>query len=77
MAPNFKDSDYYLIRDPEIRESDVEERSENNPAQDSQHPEPGLVFERSRRVEEEGGHDDDQRQRIVVRLERIEKNIQL
>ncbi len=59
----------YLISHPEISESDVEERSQNNSTQDSKHPESGLMLERSGWIEEKRGHDDDQGKGIVVGLQ--------
>jgi hypothetical protein len=60
----------HLISHPEVCESDIEERGKNDPTQDSQQPKSGLVFEGLRRVQEERGHDDHQRQRVIVSLKR-------
>ncbi len=64
-----------LISHPEISESDVEERSQNNSTQDSKHPESGLMLEGSGWIEEKRGHDDDQGKGIVVGLQYKVKHI--
>jgi hypothetical protein len=60
-----------LISNPKVSEADIEEWGKDDSAQDPQHPEPGLVFEGSGRVQQERGHDYHQGQRVVIGLKVI------
>ena len=55
-----------LIRQPKVREADIEQRGEDDSGTDSEQPEPGVMSECFGRVQHEDGHDDDQRQRVGI-----------